>query len=72
LLLDAHIEAFEGCDLNVAEPIDGVTRRMKERLQSRKKAFRGQTEAQRWEEIYDILFPDAEGPKPSPCKCCEP
>jgi hypothetical protein len=32
--------------------VDGITQKMKARLQSRKKAYPGQTEAERWREIY--------------------
>jgi hypothetical protein len=64
--LDAHIEATEGCRARVDQPVDGITRKIKERLQSRKKAYPGQTEADRWGEVYQVLFPNEE--VPSPCK----
>ncbi len=47
--------------------VDGITRKMRERLQSRKKAYPGQTEAERWREIYRVLFPNVEE-IPDPCK----
>lgn len=35
-------------------------------IQRKKKAFPGQNEEDKWREIYQLLFPDAE--MPSPCK----
>jgi hypothetical protein len=35
-----------------------------EKLRSRKKAYKGQTEEERWEEIYKLLFPDEIAPSP--------
>lgn len=54
------------CDLKASEPVDGINRKMKTQLKSRKKAFPGQTEADRWKEMYKTIFPDEE--PPSPCK----
>ena len=54
------------CDLKASEPVDGINRKMKTQLKSRKKAFPGQTEANRWKEMYKTIFPDEE--PPSPCK----
>jgi hypothetical protein len=51
----------------MATPIDGVTRKMKVALQSKKKAFKGQKEAERWMQVYQILFPEEEE-IPDPCK----
>ena len=64
--LDAHVEGIEGCEAKTGPPVDGVTIKIKERLQTRRKTYASQTEADRWEEIYHILFPDEE--VPSPCK----
>jgi hypothetical protein len=67
--LDTHIEALEGCDLRALEalePLEGITSKVKERLQCRKKAYPGQSEADRWKDIYRVLFPNEE--VPSPCK----
>jgi hypothetical protein len=44
---------------------------MKAALQSKRKAFPGQTEAERWKQIYQILFPDDEE-VPDPCKSSIP
>jgi hypothetical protein len=46
--------------------VDGITRKMKALLQCKKKAFPGQTEAERWKQVYQILFPDVED-VPDPC-----
>jgi Zn-finger nucleic acid-binding protein len=64
--LDSHIEADRGCNTKPTEHVDGITKKMKEQIQCRKKAFPGQTEAERWKQIYQILFPDEA--VPSPCK----
>jgi len=40
---------------------------MKAMLQCKRKAFPGQTEAERWKQIYKILFPDDEE-VPDPCR----
>jgi hypothetical protein len=62
--LDTHIEAAAGCEARADQPVDGVTGKIKQRLQSRKKAYPGQTEADRWGEVYQILFPNEEVPSP--------
>jgi hypothetical protein len=64
--LDTHIEAPKGCEARLDQPIDGITGKIKERLQSRKKAYPGQTGADTWGEVYQVLFPNEE--VPSPCK----
>ncbi|KIM98284.1 hypothetical protein OIDMADRAFT_146920 [Oidiodendron maius Zn] len=63
-LLDAHTVAEERCNLNAEEPVDGVTRKMKDQLQCRKKLHPGQTDAEKWEAIYKVLFPDEVVPDP--------
>lgn len=65
--LDSHIETSDRCDAILAPPVDGITRKMKAVLQSKRKAFPGQTEAERWKQIYQLLFPDDEE-VPDPCK----
>ncbi|KAN0110859.1 hypothetical protein V8E51_007246 [Hyaloscypha variabilis] len=62
--LDIHVEGFKGCEARNDLPIDGVTGKIKEKLQTRKKAYPGQTEAERWGEIYQVLFPNEEVPSP--------
>lgn len=61
--LDSHIEAVEGCKVKASvEHIEGITSKVKERLQSRKKAYPSQSEADRWRDMYKILFPHEEVP----------
>ncbi|KAF8859289.1 hypothetical protein BDZ45DRAFT_725399 [Acephala macrosclerotiorum] len=62
--LDAHVEATEGCEAKPDRQVEGVTGRMMERLRSRKKTYPGQTEADRWREVYQLLFPSEEVPSP--------
>ncbi|KAN0102569.1 hypothetical protein V8E51_010882 [Hyaloscypha variabilis] len=63
--LDSHIETSSNCDAIVAPPVDGITRKIKSSLQCKRKAFPGQTEAERWKQVYQILFPlDEDVPHP--------
>ena len=55
--LDDHIEARQPCEYKASEPIDGVTRKMSEQLQRRRKDHPGQTEAESWIKVYEIPFP---------------
>jgi hypothetical protein len=59
----------EGCKLLEVVQQDGITNEMVEKLRSKKKAHRGQSEEDRWKEIYQILFPGEM--VPSPCKLCK-
>jgi hypothetical protein len=62
--LDAHTVAEERCNVKIGEPVDGMTRKMKEQIQSRRKTHPGQTDAEKWEQIYKILFPNEAVPHP--------
>ncbi|CZR69527.1 uncharacterized protein PAC_19427 [Phialocephala subalpina] len=65
--LDDHVEALESCPSRTGVPVDGITSKVKARLQSRKKAHPDQTERDRWVQIYQILFePKADETIPSP------
>jgi len=66
--LDSHFMAVTSCELSLAEPAEGITSNIEKQLRSRKKTHRDQTEAERWEQIYRILFPLE--PVPSPCELC--
>lgn len=67
--LDLH-RTLDICQKNPGRPPEGITQGVEEALRSRKKTHPGQTEKERWEEVYRILFP---GEKvPSPCKFCTP
>jgi hypothetical protein len=58
-----------GCEVRLKNGLMGITAEMKKRLQSDKK--RRCDQADRWREIYHMLFPDE--PIPSPCKLsCAP
>jgi hypothetical protein len=56
----------EGCKLLEVVQQDGITNETVEKLRSKKKAHRDQSEEDRWREIYQILFPGEI--LPSPCK----
>jgi hypothetical protein len=64
--LERHFLEVKSCELNLAEPTEGITGNVEKRLRSRKKTHRDQSESERWQEIYRILFPREE--VPSPCK----
>jgi hypothetical protein len=64
--LERHFLEVKSCELNLVEPIEGITDNVEKRLRSRKKTHRDQSEFERWQEIYRILFPTEE--VPSPCK----
>lgn len=65
--LDAHVKAPEPCPPRTSYPVDGITSKMKSRLQCRKKIHRNQTEEDRWFQIYRIIFaPKPEEIIPSP------
>jgi hypothetical protein len=64
-----HIVAPVGCvvrESNPELPVEGITDRQKELIQCRKKLYPGQTEVERWQQIYQLLFPNEI--VPSPCK----
>ncbi|KAF4629291.1 hypothetical protein G7Y89_g8854 [Cudoniella acicularis] len=65
--LDRHIIAPEGCTVKESDPerpVEGITDRLKEQLQCRKKLYAGQTEAERWQQVYQLLFPNEIVPSP--------
>jgi len=64
--LNQHLKIPKGCELKECDQADGVTSEVVEKLRCRKKAHKSQTEEDRWEEIYRLLFPDEI--VPSPCK----
>jgi hypothetical protein len=64
-----HFTAPEGCDVRASNPeipVEGITDRLQKQLQCRKKLYAGQTEAERWQKVYQLLFPNEI--VPSPCK----
>ncbi|PMD50679.1 uncharacterized protein K444DRAFT_274932 [Hyaloscypha bicolor E] len=58
-----HAQTPEGCEVRHIEHTDGVTPKIAEKLRSKKKA-RDQTEAERWRDIYELLFPNEMTPSP--------
>lgn len=64
--LEQHVLAVKGCELNHDQPAEGITGNIEKQLKSRKKTHRAQSESERWQEMYMILFPLEEAP--SPCK----
>jgi hypothetical protein len=61
-----HFTAPEGCDVRAELPVEGITDKLQKQLQCRKKLYAGQTEAERWQQVYQLLFPNEI--VPSPCK----
>ncbi|KAH8594425.1 hypothetical protein B0O99DRAFT_711740 [Bisporella sp. PMI_857] len=59
-----HSEAAEACESKPMKAVEGITDQIEKLLHNRKKAYRGQTEKERWEEIYKILFPFDKVPSP--------
>jgi len=44
--------------------VEGITAKMEKQLRCRKKAYRGQSDAERWKDIYKLLFPLEAVPDP--------
>jgi hypothetical protein len=66
--LTYHATSPIPCKVSVSEDVSGFTKDQEKRLRSRKRPL-GQTEVDRWNQMYRILFPDAgDGLMPSPCK----
>ena len=55
------------CEYTEGQPIEGFELDVEAKLKRRRKATRDQTDAERWEAIYSLLFPGEI--IPSPCKC---
>lgn len=66
--LTAHItvDAVQICQVKPGHPPEGITPEIERKLKSRKKAYLGQTEEDRWRDMYTLLFPGED--VPSPCK----
>ena len=65
--LDAHGVAVQGCNLRPMDPnqpVEGITSKLKEKIQCRKKAYPGQTEGERWQQMYQLIFPNEIAPNP--------
>lgn len=62
--LDDHLTVTNICPITEGTPAEGVTVDIEKRLRSRKKTAPGQSEEDRWREIYTLLFPDEAVPVP--------
>ena len=62
-----------GCEVIEAVPPGDITAAQEKQLKSRsrKHAARRQTDEEKWEDIYRLLFP-LEDEVPSPCKSTDP
>ncbi|KAI3557421.1 hypothetical protein CABS03_12006 [Colletotrichum abscissum] len=68
LALQAHARSLDACDVREPEVLDGITQDQEKKLRSRKKtSIKELTEAEKWIQVYRILFPDVrEREIPSP------
>ncbi|KAL0765739.1 hypothetical protein CaCOL14_011963 [Colletotrichum acutatum] len=68
LALQAHARSLDACDVREPEVLDGITQDQEKKLRSRKKTSAKElTEAEKWIQVYLILFPDVrEREIPSP------
>ncbi|PMD41919.1 hypothetical protein L207DRAFT_426360, partial [Hyaloscypha variabilis F] len=55
--LQSHFMAIDPCGLQESVAAEGITPALEKQLRSRKKTSKAQTEDERWQEIYRILFP---------------
>ncbi|KAF8850127.1 hypothetical protein BDZ45DRAFT_752088 [Acephala macrosclerotiorum] len=61
----SHLRNPSPCCNNIlGEPPEGITKEVEKRLKTRKKAYPGQTDEERWKEIYLLLFPGDIVPSP--------
>ncbi|KAH7306092.1 hypothetical protein BKA65DRAFT_198481 [Rhexocercosporidium sp. MPI-PUGE-AT-0058] len=71
--LNIHISATNICERRDGEAAEGITPSTEKRLRSRKKLSGGQTDNDRWRDIYRMLFPGVTDEDiPSPCKSLMP
>jgi hypothetical protein len=61
-----HLNEPKSCELLKIMHHDGITNEIMDKLRCKKKAYRDQSEADRWKDIYRVLFPGENAP--SPCK----
>ncbi|KAF3811813.1 hypothetical protein GCG54_00014568 [Colletotrichum gloeosporioides] len=66
--LQAHARLLTPCEVKEPEVLDGITQDQEKKLRSRKKTSSKElTEAEKWTQVYSILFPDVrEREIPSP------
>ncbi|KAI1311748.1 hypothetical protein F5Y03DRAFT_410012 [Xylaria venustula] len=58
--LQAHLRADDPCKKSHVVPEEGIDQDTERKLRQRKKPNSGQTEIQRWNDIYLLLFPQAD------------
>ncbi|KAI0913527.1 hypothetical protein F4824DRAFT_458972 [Ustulina deusta] len=58
--LQAHLRADEPCKKSHVAPEEGIDQDTERKLRERKRHNSGQTETQRWNDIYLLLFPSAD------------
>jgi len=65
--LEQHQRSLESCELRHEELAEGLSKEQEKMLRSKKRPARAQSEAEKWEGMYRILFPLAnEASIPSP------
>lgn len=57
------------CEPKDIEHADGITTEILEKLRSKKKTLKDQTEADRWKDIYKLLFQNEMIPSPCESNC---
>ncbi|TGJ88144.1 hypothetical protein E0Z10_g674 [Xylaria hypoxylon] len=57
---ETHLRADEACKKSHAPPEEGIDQDTERKLRERKRHNSGQTETQRWNDIYLLLFPGAD------------
>jgi hypothetical protein len=65
--LNNHADSATPCQPRARQLKDGFTFEIYERLHNKKKQFLGQSQGDRWREIYELLFPSVES-VPNPCE----
>lgn len=55
-----HLRADEPCKKSTVVPAEGIDQDTERKLRERKRYNCGQTETQRWGDIYLLLFPGAD------------
>jgi hypothetical protein len=66
--LESHetLPKSEICETSEGQPPEGITPKLMKELKSKARSWPGQTEEDKWREIYKKLFPGTE--VPSPCQ----
>ncbi|KAH6970734.1 hypothetical protein BKA56DRAFT_596823 [Ilyonectria sp. MPI-CAGE-AT-0026] len=59
-LKDDHLKRPERCEFREQPPIEGMDTTQKEQLRTRKQSHKSKTEAEKWNDMYLILFPRAD------------